>query len=380
MNRIALRRVGLHRVVLPLARPLGTAHGVIAAREALVVGLEDAEGHLAFGEATPLPEFGTETLAESRDALRSVLGAALREGLPADPLAPERDARLPSCAAFAWSTARIDLAGRREDRSLAGILHDRSGRSGEPLSSVASQVLVGGDSPEEVARAARESAQRGASAFKLKLAVSSSERDLGLDVERVAALRASVGEAARLRLDANEAWSEPQAERALTALAGFGVDFVEQPVARENVAALARLAGGGPVAVAADEALLNDGWRACLETEALSIFVLKPGALGSLSLAIDLARRVGEAAGRVVWTTLIDGAIARAATRSLAAATADPEEVHGLGTASLLSADLALDTDPMRGGSIGVPSGAGLGVAPDEAVLRRAESLFEATA
>ena len=91
----------------------------------------------------------------------------------------------------------------------------------------------------------------------------------------------------------------------------------------------------------------------------------------------EYARRVREAGGRLVWSTLIDGAIGRAVACALAAATGDPNEVHGLGTGPLLTRDLVLQADAFVDGTLPVPSGPGLGVVPSDSVLDAAELLFE---
>ena len=102
------RRGRILQAALPLARPLATAHGPIERRNALVVALEDEAGRIGWGEAAPLPEFGTETFEACRKRLVARLDGA----------APDADLTKP-CADFAWSTATRDLAARQSGESLA---------------------------------------------------------------------------------------------------------------------------------------------------------------------------------------------------------------------------------------------------------------------
>ena len=53
------------RYRLPFLRTVRTAHGPWTAREGLLVRLEDGAGRVGYGEVAPMPEFGTETLAEA---------------------------------------------------------------------------------------------------------------------------------------------------------------------------------------------------------------------------------------------------------------------------------------------------------------------------
>lgn len=360
------RRGRIRRAALPLVRPLATAHGPIGRRNVLVVELEDEDGRVGWGEAAPLPEFGTEDF----EACLKRLVARL-EGS-----ATSADATKP-CADFAWSTALRDLEARRAEESLAERLCREAGFGDGPAPAVASQALVGGETAEAVAESARRCVAQGFRAFKLKLAVTPGARSLGVDLDRVAALRQVIGPEALVRLDANEAWSEAEARRALVAFASFDVDYVEQPVARGEVDALGRLAAQAEVAIAADEALLGGGWRSVLAAQAVSIWIAKPAALGSLDVALALVRHVAAQDGRLVWSTLIDGAIGRAAARALAAATGAPGEVHGLGTGPLLAADLREGTDPITDGRLPTPPGPGLGTTPEGPVFEAAQVVAE---
>jgi L-alanine-DL-glutamate epimerase-like enolase superfamily enzyme len=120
----------------------------------------------------------------------------------------------------------------------------------------------------------------------------------------------------------------------------------------------------GAVAVAADEALLGEGAAACLEARAASIFVVKPAALGGVEASVAIFGRARQLGIRVVWSSLIDGAVGRMTAVAIAAGLGDddPErvEVHGLGTADLLSRDLVAGCE-VKHGLIETNSTPGLG-------------------
>ena len=354
---------------LPLRTPLATGHGPIASRSGFLVCLEDEMGRVGFGEATPLAEFGTEDLSHCQAAVARALGV-LADGVARDfdqALAASgiaAGAQAP-CARAALDTALHDLEAKQAGRALADRIRARAGLLGEPAKRVRVQALISGQSPRAVASNARASVAAGFDAVKLKLAVSAVHRDLGIDLERVTALREAVGPERRIRLDANEAWDGDEAQVALEALEPFGIDFIEQPVVRTDLASLARLDAAGSIAVAADEALLGEGLEACLTARAASVFVLKPSAIGGISASLAAARRAREASVRIVWSNLIEGLPGRAAALSLAAGLDEGEEVHGLGTASLLLADLAIskpgETGSGEAGVVEIGSRSGLG-------------------
>jgi o-succinylbenzoate synthase len=357
---------------LPLATPLATAHGTISERVGRIVALTDADGFVGFGEATPLPGFGTESLGDCTRALDAALAALVDRGLRSFEQAlaeARRFGRRAPCAFSALDAALHDLEARRAGVPLAEWIHRRAGTPAPFASTVRVQVLLTGDTPAAVEASARAALARGFETFKLKIAAGAafdtsddgSRADLGLDLDRVAALRETVGPARRIRLDANEAWTTARAHAAMKALQPFEIDYVEQPVARDDLAGLRELDVHGAIPVAADEALLGAGLEGCLEMRAASILVVKPAALGGLAAAMDVFRRARDAGLRIVWSSLIDGALARAAALALAAGLGPSDEVHGLGTAGLLARDLV--PAPMdSAGTIEVSPHPGLGL------------------
>lgn len=361
--RMKICRGGTRTFRLPLVSPLSTAHGQIVSRDGYLLSLMDEEGRCGFGEATPLPEFGTEDFSTAGRALEQALGrlADARTRSIEEALAlSSRSCFETPCALSAIDSALHDLAAQRAGGPLSDWIRNRAGLPGEPARRVAVQALVIGDDPAGVVASAQTSLDEGFETFKLKLSVSQSQQGLGLDLERVAALRDVIGPTHRIRLDANEAWAFREAELALEALERFDIDYVEQPVDRRDRAALKDLDANASIAVAADEALLGKGWEACLESGAASIFIVKPAALGGIGPSLALSCRAQALGIRVIWSSLIDAAVGRAAAIALAAALGRDGEVHGLGTAKLLARDL-IEGCEVVGGAIGSSRAAGLG-------------------
>lgn len=360
-----LVRAGLRAFVLPLVAPFETAHGTIRGRAGFLVSLEDDTGRFGIGEATPLPAFGGEDLDACRAALLGLLGALVdrRDGIGEDALdVVRRMGDGTPCARAAIESALADLAAQRAGLSLARWIRARAELPGEAASRVRVQALVAGARPEAVAASALRARAAGFDTYKLKLAVSPAQRALGVDLERVAALRSAIGASGRIRLDANEAWSREEAESALVHLARFDVELLEQPVARRDLASLAALARTSPIPIAADEALLEGGLEACLAGRRADVFVVKPSVLGGVERTIALARRAEAGEIRLVFSNLIEGSVGRATALALAAGLArtGADEVHGLGTAALL----ARDFEPAPSASLAVLTpfaGPGLG-------------------
>ena len=278
-------------------------------------------------------------------------------------------------ARAAIECAIADLEAQRAGVNLAVYWRRLAGMSGEGAQSVGVQALVGGETHGAVFDSAKRFRQAGYGAFKLKLAVSRTTPGISADLRRVAALREAVGPDARIRLDANEAWIREEARVALQALAEWGIDYVEQPIARDDLEGLALLDRDSPIRIAADESLLGQGLDKCIDARAASIFVVKPAAIGGFRASIGLERRASALGIRVVWSSLIDGVVSRQAALHLAAALEAAGEVHGLGTGALMATDLA-KAPPVRSGKIELSKSPGLGL--DNAPSARADFEGEA--
>ena len=90
----------------------------------------------------------------------------------------------------------------------------------------------------------------------VKVKVAEAGQTLADDVARVRAVRAHLGPEGRIRLDANGGWNVDEAERAAHALAGFDLEYLEQPCASvEELAELRSRLHDWQLPIAADESV-----------------------------------------------------------------------------------------------------------------------------
>jgi O-succinylbenzoate synthase len=188
-----------------------------------------------------------------------------------------------------------------------------------------------------------------------KVKVAESGQSLRDDVARVAEVRRLLGSDARIRVDANGAWSVGQARDALAALAAYGLEYAEQPCAtvedlRSLRIALAR--NHIDVPVAADESIrkADDPLRVARE-QAADLVVVKVSPLGGTRRALEIVAECGLPA---VVSSAIDTSVGIAAGVALAAALPELDHACGLGTVNLLAGDVAASPVVPVAGSIQV--------------------------
>ncbi|MEJ5991716.1 mandelate racemase/muconate lactonizing enzyme family protein [Ramlibacter sp. PS3R-8] len=212
----------------PIATPVRTSFGTMHDRPAVFVRVEDADGSVGWGEIwCNFPSCGAEHRAR---LLETVLA----------PLATSRAFTGPA-EAFEWLSARTavlaiqsgeygpiaqviagidlalwDLCARRAAQPLWRYL---GGSSGEV---VAYASGINPDRPQDIVAAKRDEGYR---AFKLKIGFGK-ERDL----ENLRALRALLGPATPLMVDANQGWTLDEARAMAPSLAEFDLGWLEEPL------------------------------------------------------------------------------------------------------------------------------------------------------
>jgi o-succinylbenzoate synthase len=198
-----------------------------------------------------------------------------------------------------------------------------------------------------------------------KVKVAESGQDLTADVDRVAAVRAALGPGGAVRVDANGAWDVETAVLSIGRLdaAAGGLEYVEQPCA--TLGELAEVRRRVEVRLAADESVRTaaDPLRVA-GLEAADVVVVKVQPLGGVQRALEVVEAAGLPA---VVSSALETSVGLAAGVALAAALPELPFACGLGTATLLAADVTDQPLTPRDGYLEVRR-----VAPEPALLDQA--------
>jgi O-succinylbenzoate synthase len=361
----AIRALVADRVRIPFRRPFPTATGMWVERDAWLIRLVAGDGRVGLGEAVLETEPG-----ETQDVILTALIRETADGVPG---------HLPSMADLELHGA----PGRALNAALESALLDLERGLRPELSPGGDGVGVNATIPslgtDAAAEAARQSVESGFLTLKVK---AGAERETDVLVARVRAIREAVGPDVLLRLDVNGAWDLATAEDRLEAIARFDIEFVEQPLAGNDVDTLAELRRRVRVPIAADEAA--DSVRAAwdlLRADAVDVLVIKPARVGGPAAVAEIAEIAAERGVPVVISTLFETGVGIAAALTAAAALPDvitdrwsaPPD-HGLATAGLLDHDLLAEPLVVADGRMHAPARAGsggLGVVLDDRAVER---------
>ncbi|WP_373289110.1 dipeptide epimerase [Deinococcus aerolatus] len=327
---------------LHTAQPFGIARWTHSVYPRTIVTFTQG-GVSGRGEAAPNAFYG-ETRG-TVEAVLPLLAEALTDPWDWDGLQAGLSARMPhdhpsvkcalEMAALEWCAAS---AGQPVWRLL--------GLSPAPLPRSSFTVSLG-ELPD-MRRQAREAVEAGHTVLKVKLGT-------GRDTAILEALREEVPDVT-LRVDANAAWTRPQAKRMLGVLDAARVELVEQPLAADDLEGHAELRRVSRVPIVADESLhhVRDVIALADAFDGVNLKLAKLGGPLRALAALRLARAHGMG---VMIGCMIESSLGIAAAAHLA----------GLCDWADLDGALLLADDPYMGlewtaGDLARPVGVGWGV------------------
>jgi L-alanine-DL-glutamate epimerase-like enolase superfamily enzyme len=326
-------------ITLDLKSPFRIAHGTSTARHNVLVRVTDGELD-GWGEAAPVRQHH-----ESQAGVIEYLAAL--PPLPEDPFQLENTlSALPpgsQAGRAAVDLALHDLVGKK----LGVPLYRLFGL--DPARAPCTSFTLGLGPVQEV-RAKAQIAAEQFSILKLKF-----DGNAAHCLAVTQAVREATG--ARLVADANCAWTLDQARSLLPALAGLGLEWIEQPLAEDDLEGLRRLRAESPVPVFADEPVrtARDIVRLAECVDGVNIKLMKAGGLREALRMIAVARAHDL---QVMLGCMVETSVAITAAAHLAAL-ADWADLDGT---------LAITNDPLAGvqvidgGRLVLPTSPGLGL------------------
>jgi muconate cycloisomerase len=288
---VAIERVGVFGVAVPLVGP-GYANAYVTKKvqKSIVVRLTGADGSVGLGNIDPSPGYSLETVDESLDVLRTRL-VPLLGGLDAgnphrvlETMDRHVEGFLDAKAAI--EMACVDLTARK----LAIPVHRYLG--GAVVDELTFNAWIGIVPPDEAAAEARKWFDRGFRSAKIKIGT-----DPHADRDRIKAVREAVGPTMRLRADANAGYDVERAIAVGKLVEPLDLQLLEQPVAADDLAGMARVRASVGIPVMADESITDHASLiavirgACADI--VKVKVMKQGGLLRCRRMIETAEAAG---------------------------------------------------------------------------------------
>ncbi|MCD2434962.1 dipeptide epimerase [Acidaminococcus sp. NSJ-142] len=279
-----ITKVRLGRISVPLRVPFKTALRQVNSVEDIIVEIHTDTGEVGYGEAPPTGAITGDTTGAIIGAfqdhiIKTLVGRDVEdfENLTRD---VQKCIVKNSSAKAAADIALWDLYGKKYGIPVYRML-------GASRNQIITDLTISVNPPEEMARDAVNAVERGYDTLKVKVGI-----DPSLDVERLSAIRAAVGDKPRIRIDANQAWSPKQAVKLLNQMQerGLDIELVEQPVKAHDLEGLKYVTDRSYVPVLADESVFSvEDALKIVQLQAADLINIKLMKCGGLTNALKIA-------------------------------------------------------------------------------------------
>lgn len=357
-----IRRISAYQADLPLVEgPYNWSGGnTVTVFDSTIVRIDTDEGPSGYGEVCPLgPAYLPAYAAGARTGIAEIGPALL--GLDPRALGPLNETMDAALKGHPYVKSPIDVACWDILGQVAGLplCEMLGGRYGDDF------VLyraISQETPERMAELVSTHRSAGYTRFQLKVG-----SDVTTDIQRIRSASEVVGDGDRLIADANTGWLMHDAMRVVRAVRDLDV-YIEQPCASYEECLSIRRQTDHPFVL--DESI--DSLRTLLRANgdrAMDVINLKISKLGGLTKAKqmrDLCVSLG------VGMTIEDtwgGDFTTAAIAHLAHSTPPRALFTSTDFNSYVTVSTACNPPLRQGGRLAAPTGPGLGLQPDPAVL-----------
>lgn len=363
---LPIESVEIFGVAVPLVGPgFKNAYLTKTAQKSAIVRLVAADGSVGLGNIDPSPGYSVETIERSLAALRERLAPLVTGRDAGNPhrLVAAMDGALDGYldAKAAIEMAAVDMLARR----LGVPVHQWLG--GAVAGELRFNAWIGILPPDEAAAEAKKWFDHGFRSAKIKVG-----GGIDADRERVRAVREAVGPTMALRADANAGYSVDDAIALGKRLEPFDMQLLEQPVADDDLAGMAKVRRAIGIPVMADESITDHASLiAVIRAECADIVKLKVMKQGGFLRCRRMLETAAAAGMKIVighGFGLGVNTVAEIMLASTSAAVLEGLECVGpLKTAD----DIVTAKLDLTSGRAPLPGGPGLGVELDDEKVRR---------
>ncbi|MFG6118213.1 mandelate racemase/muconate lactonizing enzyme family protein [Thalassobacillus sp. B23F22_16] len=287
-----IKKIETMRIAIPLHTPFKTALRTVTEAEAIVVKIICDDGITGWGEAPPTHVITGESLDSIETAIKKIIAPKL---IGQSLLERERVFEILHTVLVGNTSAKaaVDMA----------IFDCLSQYAGMPLfqflggyrNRLETDYTVSVNEVQKMADDTARYIQNGFTALKVKVG----KDHIETDIQRIKAVRQAAGEAAVIRLDANQGWKPKEAIYAIKKMEDLdlNIELVEQPVKAHDLQGLKQVTDHVDTPIMADESVFSmyDA-RKVLETESadlMNIKLMKSGGIYQAMKICTLAESFG---------------------------------------------------------------------------------------
>jgi L-alanine-DL-glutamate epimerase-like enolase superfamily enzyme len=370
MGGTTIQSIEIYKLFIELKEPFVISLGPQNDVQNIIVIIRTKDGCTGYGECSPYMSINGESIDTCfivGQYFAKVLKGKNALDIAACVEAMDRTIYGNSSIKSAFDIALHDIAAQYAGLPLYKFL------GGEKNKILETDYTVSIGDPQKMAEDAIKIKEQRFPAIKVKLGESKEK-----DVERIKAIRRSVGSEHPLRIDANQGWkTADSAIEVLKALAEYNIEYCEEPILRSRFMELGKVSKISPIPIMADESCgdENDAER-LIQLNACHMFNIKLGKSSGIYKGLKIAQLGAKANMSMQVGGFMESRLGMTASAHLALAN---DHIHHCD----FDTPLMFTEDPVIGGInyldkgiIDVPDAPGLGAVIDESYLNKTEKFI----
>lgn len=322
---------------LQLSRPINTSKSIIKTRRIFVLQLTDSEGNIYSGEASPLPDFGSETYEEAESSLNQLTQEFEKQNAPLN---------FHDIEYFLNQYSLSPTVKSALEQCLVELCIKTGNNPGFPnRSTIKSNGLISISTLDETFTNINKLLTSGFTTIKIKVGLN----DINSELDIIKAISVRYPKII-LRLDVNGAWAISEAVGYIARLKDSNIEFIEQPT--KSFEDLIKLSETSPIPIGADESVrsISDA-EFLINNTSIPVLVIKPHFIGGIIATRKVINLANSLERKVVISSALESNLGRRAL-ILATVFASKETAHGVSTSNLFENDLYTNYFPISNGMV----------------------------
>jgi len=294
-----IKDLSIYSISHKFIKSLETSNFIHSDRDSWIIKITTQDGFIGYGEASPISVFNEETFDASGYALEgfklALKGAHNIEIDEMMILTKAHTLGAPS-ANFAIETALYDILSQKKQLPLCKFLNSKA----------LSKISVNG--------VYQLTNLKNYSVIKVKCGF----RHLYNEIKLLAELSEKYDNSVRFIIDLNQAYDLPKAIRFFKEMDRFNIEYIEQPIEKNNFEDLLELSFHSDIPIALDESINNmESINHALAINCGDVFIIKPQSMGSFFEITKAVQLVKNANKIPIITSSLEGVIGRLSTMHL---------------------------------------------------------------
>ncbi len=332
----------IYRFTIPFTKQVKVGEHILNKREGLILELNAEDGHVGYGEISPLPGRHSESLVDVYGQLMGLEFNNLElKGLAEIEVELTWLNQLHPSIRFGIESCCLNLLAKEIGKPPAMIL------TNSPSQSIGINGLFSGR-VKDAEECIESKKFKKYPALKIKVGQNSTDEDITI----IKLFRREFGRNKKIHLDGNRKFGLAKAVKFIKKIEGLGIEYFEEPL--ENPEENEKLFHKTRMPIGLDESMESDEFMEFWKVPGIKYHIIKPSIFGGLMKTLTHAKEYRNYGIQTVISSTYDSCVGLYTLSQLAAPVSGDDAVAGFGTDKLLAGHTTVPTFDSSEGKVDI--------------------------